>query len=121
MSARGSVLIHVLVTGVLVAFIAAGLLRISLMRYEVTARTQRSVENKRSAEAALNRALSYWGSASSKCTSFPGYTCTNPDTCACTCTPSDTTQPTIRATGASPSDPAGCTLQISTPDNALLP
>ena len=44
---RGSVLLQVMVTSVLVALIAASLLRMSMLRYQVTSRSAKALQGKR--------------------------------------------------------------------------
>ena len=125
MNRRGSVLMHVLVTGVIVAFIAAGLLRLAMLRYEVTARAQRSAQDKRSAEGALSLLITYWNLNNTRCADVPGsggyssYSCGNTGTCDCTCTPTNAADPVIRSQASA--DPNVCSLRIATPENALLP
>ncbi len=105
LSRNGSVLVHVLMTGVLVAIIAAGLMRMTMLRYIASARATSGTAARRQADATLNRALTYWNSANVVCSNtIPGYTCspgytTVPGSCSCTCTPSDVTLATIRVTG----------------------
>ena len=84
---RGSVLIHVLITGVVVAFIAAGLMRMVLMNYIVVDRASKGTANRKESEAMLNRALTYWNQTNQVCANIPGgLSCSGvPGTCACTC------------------------------------
>ena len=84
---RGSVLVHVLVTGVIVAFIAAGLLRMVLMNYIVVDRATKGAANRKESEAMLNRALTYWNQTNQVCSNIPGgFSCTGtPGTCNCSC------------------------------------
>lgn len=105
---RGGVLVHVLVTGVIVALIAAVILRVTLLRYVVTARTHKASQMKRYDEAALARITSNWSNAlyggtltSIICANnVPGYNCSPsafspPGFCGCTCTPSVAGDPTV--------------------------
>ncbi len=91
-------LVHVLVTGVIVAFIAAGLLRMALMNYIVVDRATKGAENRKEAEALLNRAVTYWNQANKVCSNIPGgLNCTGvPGTCSCSC-PSAIAVPRIYA------------------------
>ena len=84
---RGSVLIHVLITGVIVAFIAAGLLRMVLMNYIAVDRATKGAQNRKESEAMLNRALTYWNQANQVCAPIPGgFNCSGaPGTCDCIC------------------------------------
>ena len=113
-------MLHVLVTGVIIAFIAAGLLRLAMLRYEVTARSQRSVQDKRAAEGALNRLVTYWNLNNVRCMNIPGYDCGNTGTCDCTCTPGSPDEPTI-VSQASAGNPNICSLRIVTPETAPAP
>lgn len=110
-SERGSILLHVLVTGVLVAMIASSLLQMTMLRYQVTARANSGAQKKRSDQAALNQLISFWNAANSRCVNnLPGYSCAGAaGTCSCTCTPVSVGEPTIYVSG-----PNGgpCTIQI---------
>lgn len=114
---RGSVLIHVLMTGVVVAIIAAGLMRMTMLRYVASSRATGSTAARRQTDSALNRALTYWNMTNIVCgNNIPGYSCspfssTAPGTCNCTCTSAGTA--TIRVTGGGPPP---CSIEIeSTP------
>ncbi len=112
---RGSVLIHVLITGVVVAFIAAGMLRMVLMNYSAVDRVTKGSTNRKEAEAMLNRAISTWNQ-SGVCSNFTGFTC-NAGSSPCTCTGSaagGAVNPTIVVTGSSPG-PYTITLNSSDP------
>ncbi len=87
MNRRGSVLVHVLITGVIVAFIASGLLHMVLMNYVAVDRASKGAQNRKEAESMLNRALTYWNLANAVCANIPGgLNCSGtPGTCACTC------------------------------------
>lgn len=119
MNQRGSVILHVLVTGVAVALIAALLLRMTMLRAVVTSRSHKASQMKRFDEAALARLQSNWSSGQ-MCTSFPGYTCAGATAgyCGCTCTPSSAGDPIIYT---SPSGSAPCQLSIQSPDLAPPP
>ncbi|MBI5629459.1 MAG: hypothetical protein HY921_01095 [Elusimicrobia bacterium] len=96
---KGSVLIHVLVIAVITSIIAAGLLRMLLLRHTLISRAQEGSAAKKSAESAMARLVSSWNSVNIVCSnvSGSGYTCspastTSPGTCSCTCTsPGDAT------------------------------
>ena len=120
-SKRGSVLLHVLVTGALIALIAATLLRMALLRYQITAHATATTKERRADEAALNMVITSWNSVHTACANnVTNYTCsggqnappfTPPGTCNCTCNPTGaiaTTFPTIIAGGGVPP----CTLVI---------
>lgn len=101
---RGSVLLHVLVTGIVVAFIASGLLRMVLMNYIAVDRATKGAQNRKEAEAMLQRALTYWNKSNVVCSSdatyfpcTPSYA-TSPGTCNCAC-PNATALPRVVVTG----------------------
>lgn len=99
---RGSVLIHVLITGVIVAFIAAGLLRMVLMNYIAVDRATKGAQNRKQAEAMLQRALTYWNKSNSVCSTTPLFVCSGAgvgaNTCNCAC-PSAAAVPRVVASG----------------------
>lgn len=113
---RGSVLVHVLMTGVVVAIIAAGLMRMTMLRYVASARATGGTQARRHTDAALNRALTYWNQNNIVCgNSIPGYSCapasvTSPGTCNCTCTSAGNA--TIRVTGGGAPP---CSIEIESP------
>jgi len=115
---RGSVLIHVLVTGVIVAFIAAGLLRMVLMNYIAVDRATKGAQNRKEAEAMLQRAITYWNKSNVVCSSdavfFPCATpsITSPGTCSCAC-PSAAAVPRVEVTGGGAPP---CTITIISSD-----
>lgn len=100
---RGSVLLHVLVTGIIVAFIAAGLLRMVLMNYIAVDRAAKGAQNRKEAEAMLQRALTYWNKTNSVCsTDASFFVCTGAgvgaNQCNCAC-PSAAALPRVVVTG----------------------
>lgn len=117
---RGSVLIHVLITAVVVSLIAAGLLKMVLMRYQAGNRQAQSASNRKSAEGAYTRMLSAWNRANTFCQNFAegggvDYSCAGPAACAanaCTCTPANAADPIITVR-----KPPGsvCTVTVTTP------
>ena len=120
MNHRGSVILHVLVTGVVVALLAALLLRMTMLRFMVTAHAHASSQMKRDDESALARIQSNWNSANAVCANnVPGYSCSGAaGTCACVCTPVSVGDPTVTV-----SQPGGagtpCRLSIQSVD--LMP
>ncbi|MEK7384762.1 MAG: hypothetical protein AAB262_15965 [Elusimicrobiota bacterium] len=110
MNRKGSVILHVLVSGVVVALIAALLLRVTMLRFLLTARSHKATQMKRADESTLARLSSVWNS-SQMCTDFSGYVCTGtPGSCGCTCTSAG--EPTVVATPVGPD----CRLMITSPD-----
>ncbi len=119
-SEKGSVLIFVLVTSVVIAIIAAGLTRMMIMRAYASQRLQESNVNKKKAEAGINLVTSGWNAAgpgNSVCAPVAGYACTaglcTPGTCDCTMTvnPPDSTQATVVAAVQN----GNCTISATTP------
>jgi Tfp pilus assembly protein PilX len=118
MNRRGSVILHVLVTGMLVALIAAMILRVSTNSYIMTAHANADTIQTRAAEGALSRLSASW-SVYGACTDTPDYNCGNPrpssptggevGTCSCTCNPASSSDPTVNA---SASASGACNLQI---------
>jgi len=116
MNRRGSVLVHVLITGVIVAFISAGLLRMVLMNYIAVDRAAKGAQNRKEAESLLNRAITYWNQTNQVCANIPGgFNCTgSPGTCNCYC-PNSTAIPRIWArTVAGP--PVACRVDLVSSD-----
>ena len=64
---RGSVLLHVMVTGVLIALIAGSLLRMSLLRYSMGGRGAKVLQEKRDDQGALAGLLAVWNNANKNC------------------------------------------------------
>ena len=122
-SSRGSVLIHVLVTGIIVAFIAAGLLRMVLMNYIAVDRASKGAQNRKEAEAMLQRALTYWNKSNIVCSSDATYfpcapaSTTVPGTCDCSC-PSGASVPrvTVSKIGGGTGGPPPCQITIISSD-----
>lgn len=96
-SDRGSVLLHVLMTGALLAIIAATILRLAMLRYTITARTTEVNQERRYNETAMSLLTTQWNSTGMFCSSVPGYYSCNlfggagsapPLTsCSCSCRP----------------------------------
>ena len=96
-------LLHVLVTGIIVAFIAAGLLRMVLLNYIAVDRATKGAANRKEAEAMLQRALSYWNKSNQVCSTDPTYfVCVGPgvgaNICNCSC-PNAAALPRVDVTG----------------------
>lgn len=119
---RGSVLVHVLMTGVVVAVIAAGLMRLTMLRYVASARAAGGAQARRTADAALNKALTYWNATNIVCgNNVPGYSCSpasgaSPGLCNCTCTPFTATDATIVVTDPDGTPGPPCNLSVQAPD-----
>lgn len=88
-------ILHVLVIGMVVAVIAAGLLRMTMMSYVMTRREITGAQNRKESEALLSRAMSHWNAAlpaPTVCSPVPGLVCIPPvafpppGICNCTCT-----------------------------------
>lgn len=94
LSQKGSILIHVLVTGVIVATIAAGLMSVLMMQYQAAHRAQLSHKGRLEAEELLHHIVTSWN-ANGSCSNitatanFPALTCSGGSgspACGCTCT-----------------------------------
>lgn len=92
-SRRGSVLIHVLMTGVVVSIVAAGVLRLTMLRYLAAQRSTTGAQNRKQTEALLHRAISHWNAVNTVCSNIGSISCTPlsstpPGACNCVCPPS---------------------------------
>jgi hypothetical protein len=80
----------VLVTGALMALIAATLLRMSMLRYQMGGRGAAVLQEKRDDQGAMANVISAWNNVNSVCGANPptfGAGCGgNPGVCSCTCT-----------------------------------
>lgn len=131
MGKRGSILIHVLVTGVLVALICATLLRMSMLRSQMTARNAAVLQDKRNDQGGLAAVFAAWSTG--PCSVLPaGYkwaVAVAAGNCGCTLTsialdalgtptqtiytcPNDGNPCTFSRTSAAPT-PQQCQLAIS--------
>ncbi len=107
-------LLHVLVTGAVVALIAASLLRLATLRYQVTARAQQATVERRSDEGAMARIISAWNAANQNCTAVPGYSVSgSAGSCSCTLNPSSSGDPTVTAYMSG----GNCTLKLVSSDS----
>ncbi|MCM2303387.1 MAG: hypothetical protein NDJ72_01695 [Elusimicrobia bacterium] len=115
---RGSVLVHVLITGVIVAFIASGLLRMVLMNYIAVDRATKGAQNRKEAEAMLQRALTYWNQTNSVCSTSVNFPCTGggvgANQCDCAC-PGVAAVPRVVVTGPA-AGPCVITITSSDPE-----
>jgi hypothetical protein len=121
MGKRGSVLLHVLMTGALIALISATLLRLAVMRYTVTARATKTTRERRYDEAALAMLVSTWNNGNVYCANAGYYSCSGGGagyaapltSCACTCTTGQQYYPpTITGSGSPPT----CKLDVVSQD-----
>ncbi len=96
---RGSVLIHVMVTGALVALIAALLMRMAMFRATIAHRGGAALVEKRLDQAGFNSIMTNWNAANAVCSNtVPNYNCTGvAGACGCTCTPTLPDFPTVTA------------------------
>lgn len=108
---RGSILLHVMVTSVVVLFISAAILRLALMRYKMNSRNEYVIKEKRGDTGALGALTSTWA-VNGLCSSAPPiYTCAGATVgnCGCTCTPNaGSPYPTVETAGTA----ASCKLTI---------
>jgi hypothetical protein len=120
MNRKGSVLIHVLVTGVIVSLITAGILRMTMMNYVATARAAKGAQNRKEADAVLQRALTYWNNSNQVCSNnVPGLTCSGPgvgaNLCNCRCPSSGYPAISVSDPDATPGPPCNITIESSDP------
>lgn len=112
MNNRGSVLVHVLITSVLVSVIAVGLVQMVMSRHTLLARSTQGAANQKQTERGFNSLMSFWNiGGNGVCSSGAGYTCTGAaGTCGCTCTS------TGQATIVSATVGGACRIQITSTD-----
>ena len=85
---RGSILVHVLVTSVLVALIAASLMRMALFRYTIASRGSEALGSKRMDQAGFNLVMTGWNKNNAVCSAVQDYNCGGAaGVCNCTCDP----------------------------------
>lgn len=109
---RGSVILQVLMAGIILAYIAASLLRMTLQPSLSSANALKSVRDSKAAEASLNRVRAAWSLGGDTCASDSsvGVDCgSHRGTCGCACAVSDLPQVV--------STPAGgaCSLTVRLP------
>lgn len=117
MMKKGSVLMQVLMTAVVIAVIAAGLAKVILQRTVVAERYTRGAVPHKSAESALNTVMTAWNAANNTCVAVPGYNRSGvgPGGCNCKYTATDGSGTTICAgSQCSPAQALNpCTLQVT--------
>lgn len=116
---KGYILIHVLITSVVVAIIAAGLMSVMMLQYQVTSRAGQGSKGRKGAEAGLSRIISSWNT-NGFCTDIPVsdgsiYDCAagaSLASCTCTCTASVAGgMPALTVAAGSPP----CTITLASP------
>ncbi len=116
MKKKGSVLIQVLVTAMIVAVIAAGIIQVVLMRGTIQARTEQGAGARQQAEGTLNTIMTAWNLANNTCVDAPGLVRTGgPGGCSCSYTAANGTT-ACAGTGCNP--PLGtnpCAVSITAP------
>ncbi len=102
MNSRGIILLQVLVAGIIVALIAAAVLRVTIGAGFLTERTNSVTIQKRADEGGFAQLMAVWN-MNGPCTSIPGvYACSSPGTCNCTCTSPIAGNPRVVASGGGP-------------------
>ena len=115
---RGSILLHVMVTGAVMALIAATLLRLTMLRYQVSSRSQKMLQETNLDNSGLAALLGAWNKVNETCATSAVYTClpaaaAPPGICGCTCTPTAAGNPPWPTVTTAPSGTPGiCTLTI---------
>ena len=94
MRRRGSILVQVLMTSVVVAVIAAGLMNMLMRRAALINRAREGVMARRKADSSFGVIMSRWNEAGMTCAnSVPGFSLSGtPGSCACTYDDSATPQ-----------------------------
>ena len=88
---RGYVLLHVLVTTIVVVFIAAGLAQMLMARYAASQRLMQGAGARLQNQASLDRVITDWVKANQSCVAVAGYTCSGCGTQTCDLYPSGCT------------------------------
>jgi hypothetical protein len=88
-----------MVTGALMAIIAATLLRMSMLRYQMGGRGAKILAEKRDDQGALANVLATWNAANAVCGGAPpGWAgCNNPGNCNCVCSSGGAAPVTVTA------------------------
>ncbi|HVA66238.1 MAG TPA: hypothetical protein VNK24_04860 [Elusimicrobiota bacterium] len=100
---KGSVLLQVMILGIIVAFLAAGMAAMLLSRGGSTTRIEQGNAAVRYDGSGLNILINAWNSAGSGvCTNDATsiYSCSPLKACSCTCTPSAAYWPTVVVSGS---------------------
>ena len=84
MNRKGSVLLQVMILGIIVAFLAAGMAAMLLMRGSATQHIEQGNMGARTDAGVLSNLLYYWNTAG-VCSAVPGYSLT-PGANSCSCT-----------------------------------
>ncbi len=89
---RGSVLLQVMILGIIVAFLAAGMASMLLMRGSATERIAEGNQGGRTDAGALSNLIYYWnagtptcGNTPGVCNPVPGYALSLGNWCTCSC------------------------------------
>jgi hypothetical protein len=108
-----------MVTGILVAMIAASILRMSMFRYQMGYRSAIVLQEKRDAQGLLAQITAAWGSSGQTCAAvaIPGFTYSGTaGTCGCSYTPSAQTAPPTIPSVTTNGTAAACQLVIVSAD-----
>lgn len=112
---KGSVLVQVLITSIIVVVIAMGLAQMLLLRYTATIRATKGTASKREAEGTLNRLAVFWAANGYCANPGGGLTCSGVTaTCnACTCTLTAIAPATINGTVTAAGTYPNCSLTLN--------
>jgi hypothetical protein len=109
MNKKGSILVHVLITTVIVATICAGLAQMLMLRWTTSARATQGSGGRVSDTAAFSNVLQAWNASNQVCSGVTGFSCSgggcgaNLCNCvmapspACTCSGTNSCQGTLTA------------------------
>lgn len=111
---RGNVMVHVLVTSIIVMIIAAGLMRLVMVRYVAIQRLNDGGANKRAAEAAVNALVgNFTINGSCSATSLPAGFSRTSFSAACNCDYSATLGPTPVTVQVRPGVGTACRITVN--------
>lgn len=120
-SRRGNIMVHVLVTAIIVMIIAAGLMKLVMVRYVAIQRVNDGGNNKRVAEAAVAAVVGRWSIAGRSCMDLPaggswGWTSGPAAGCACAMSATITVNGTSQAVTVTSTAGTGtqCRLSVNT-------
>ena len=118
MGKQGFVLMQVLVTALIVAIIAAGIIQVVLLRSTIQARTEQGNAAHQDAQGAFNKIMTAWNQNNGQvCSPVGGWGAGGtPGTCGCQYSNGNITVTTCTGNNCTPSaQPGTCGLQMTAP------
>jgi hypothetical protein len=118
MNRKGSVLVHVLITTIIVVVIATGMAQMLMLRYAATFRDQDGLSKKRQTEGTFGRVTSYWNTNGFCSSPGGGISCSGvtASCAACTCTITAIAPHTVNGTLSASGTYPACRLTINSSD-----